>query len=922
MLYSTDASIYEVEPEGVAFPRTAAEAAALFQTAAEDGIPIIPRGAGTGLTGGALGNGLIVDFAKSNRQIFKLDLEQRVVHVGAGVVLDKLNDFLRPHNLCFGPDVATSSRATLGGMIANNSSGARAPLYGTTGDHVNTLEIILSDGRVVNIGKHDGNLKPQQAVLENILTNCSQEIAAAMPPIHPKRWPGYALDRCLREPDRALLHVLAGSEGTLAGIFSAELRLVPLPRRKGLGLLFFDSIADAFQATVELLDLKPAAIEHLDRILFDQTREQSAFQDARKLLELDSQPCESILAVEFFDDVDEKLADLGKRKLGQRKLLLTDAGQMNLVWKLRKAGLSLLTACPGPAKPVTVIEDAAVAPARLPEFVKAVDGLLKPLGLRACFYGHAASGLLHIRPVIDLHTVEGVQKLRKVADEFSALVRQFNGSLASEHGVGIARTQYMEAHLPPRLMDAMRQIKHAFDPKGMLNPGKIIDNGRFRTDTCLRQGPEKRIELPFESLLAFGKRDGSFLANLEQCNGCGECLKQSPVMCPTYIATGEEIMSTRGRANTIRFVLQGRSSSSHGIFSSHELDAALSNCLSCKACAAECPSNVNMALLKAELLNARFARHGIPLLARLVGSVDTLGKLGCLAPGLANAILANSVVRKALEKALGFDARRRFPRYAKERFDNWFDHRIPMVAAQRGSVYLWDDTFVRYHEPQIGKAAVAILEAAGFTVKRIKGRLCCGRPAFSQGNLEEAMRLGRHNLNLISSQTEQWPIIFLEPSCWSMFVEDYLEMKLPRAEAVSRRCVLFEQFIDNLLCKEPDALRFKTPPTLLRIFIHAHCHIRALSQLSFIKQMLQHLPGTEVKILETGCCGMAGAFGMMKSKYDLSLKIAQPLKDAISELPENSYVAVQGTSCRQQIEHVTSIIPKHPAEIMAEFLMP
>src|SRR5947208_1850958 len=507
------------------------------------------------------------------------------------------------------------------------------------------------------------------------------------------------------------------------------------------------------QATVELLDLKPAAIEHIDRPLLDQTKGQLHFQAARDLLELDTQPCEAILIVEFYDfesartcprfesgpaaagsphsksSVAERLSILQSRKIGLRKKILTDSAQMNLVWSVRKSGLSLLTGCIGPAKPVAFIEDAAVRPAQLPEYVHGLQSIMKPLGLEASYYGHAASGLLHVRPVLDLHSAADLKKFRQVPDQTSALVRQFKGSLSAEHGVGIARTEYMREQLGDELLDVMRAIKNAFDPKNIFNPGKIFADGRHKIDNHLRENFVRPLELPFEPRLVFAFKDGSFIGNLEQCNGCGGCLKQTGIMCPTFMATGEEVMSTRGRANIIRAALELRVNG-HDPLRSAELDAALSNCLSCKGCTPECPSNVNLALLKAELMYGRHRRDGLPLRERIFSSVDLLGRLGCATPRFANAIADLKPVRALMEKALGISAKRSLPHYASERFDRWFEKRA--VAAlyerrmnnatvtdrryRRGRVILWDDTFVRYHEPHIGIAAMKVLEALGFEV--------------------------------------------------------------------------------------------------------------------------------------------------------------------------------------------------------------
>ena len=991
-LYSTDASIYQVYPVGAAFPKTSEQASLVIRAAADAGLSVTPRGAGTSLVGNAIGEGLIVDFSRYNRQITGLDLEKRSVHVGAGVVLDQLNDFLKPHGFCFGPDVATSSRATLGGMIANNSSGARCPIYGTTADHVISLEIVMAEGRVEKIGPTYESLSGKRAEIEKLVRAASAAMAERWSSGLIKRWPGYGIERFLRAPND-LTSILGGSEGTLAAIFSAELKISPLPHEKGLALIFFASVAEAMQATVELLDLKPAAIEHIDRPLLDQTKGQLHFQAARDLLELDTKPCESILIVEFYEDaprndperfrgrnmtagkpsflgssVAKKLSILQSRKIGLRTKIVTDPAQTNLVWSVRKSGLSLLTGCAGPAKPVAFIEDAAVRPAQLPEYVRGLQAIMKPLALEASYYGHAASGLLHVRPVLNLHSPADLKKFRQVADETSALVREFKGSLSAEHGVGIARTEYMREQLGDELLEAMREIKRTFDPKNIFNPGKIFEVNQCgpdksgsaatvgalrplphwtperdvptRIDNHLRENFTRPLELPFAPVLAFAFKDQSFIGNLEQCNGCGGCLKQSGIMCPTFIATHEEVMSTRGRANIIRAALELRLNG-HDPLQSAELDSALSNCLSCKGCTPECPSNVNLALVKAEMLHARWRRDGLPLRERILSNVDLLGKLGCLMPTLANRLLDSKAVRIAMEKTIGISARRSLPHYATERFDRWFAKNCsgglrPPNGAQRaplqrrGRVILWDDTFVRYHEPHIGIAAVKVLEALGFEVSLVKSRRCCGRPAFSQGNLGAAAKLANHNVKILSSlqnylgrpslgERGNTPVLFLEPSCWSMFVEDYRELKIENAEKFAARCFLFEQFVDDLLAQQPDAVRFNERES--NVLIHPHCHAKSILNPAFMARLAERLPGRKATVLDTACCGMAGAFGALAEKYDLSVQVADRLLHQIDNQPPGTEIIASGTSCRHQITDLTNARPKHMAELLADALL-
>jgi Fe-S oxidoreductase len=474
-----------------------------------------------------------------------------------------------------------------------------------------------------------------------------------------------------------------------------------------------------------------------------------------------------------------------------------------------------------------------------------------------------------------------------------------------------------------------------FDPKNIFNPGKIFADGsepdghQHRIDNHLRENFTRPLELPFQPVLAFAFKDRSFIGNLEQCNGCGGCLKQTGIMCPTFMATGQEVMSTRGRANIIRAALELRVKG-HDPLKSEELDAALSNCLSCKGCTPECPSNVNLALLKAELMHARWRRDGLPLRERILSNVDLLGKIGCAMPSLANAVVDFRAVRVAMEKTLGISARRSLPRYARERFDSWFAkncsgglrppdgaHRAPLQKL--GHVILWDDTFVRYHEPHIGIAAVNVLEALGFEVALVKNRRCCGRPAFSVGNLEAAAKLAKHNvveLSTLNSQLSAAPIVFMEPSCWSMFVEDYRELSIDGVDKVAKRCFLFEKFVDDLLAQEPDALQFKKGS--INVAIHPHCHAKSILNPAFMRRLAERLPGLQATVLDTACCGMAGAFGALAEKYDLSVQVAQRLLDNIENQPSGTEIIASGTSCRHQIADLSNARPKHMAEVLAE----
>ncbi len=913
VLYATDASIYRVEPSAVALPRDMTQCSAVVKTAAEAGIGVTPRGAGTGLTGGAIGEGLIVDVSRHLTDVGPLDRESRVIRVGAGVVLDRLNRILMPEGFWFGPDVATSSRATLGGMIANNSSGAHAPVYGTTADHMEALEVVLADGSLAWVGRGRDGFQALRTEAVEIVLKHRAEIERRLPANLVKRRPGYDFHRFLTDPSD-LAALIAGSEGTLGLITSAILRVVPRPTQKGLGVICFSSVSEAMFAMPELDRLKPAAVEHLDLPVFGQSRDRLEFAGARALLELDQRPCQSLLLVEFFDDVEDRLHQLARLGLGDRVVICHDEAEQELVWQLRRAGLSLVTSCVGPAKPTTIIEDACVRPEDLGAFVDGMKAIMAEYGGATSFYGHAASGLLHIRPTLDLHRVEDIARLRQAAEATSSLVRRFGGSLAGEHGVGIARTEFLLDHLGSELVELGAEVKKIFDPRGVMNPGKIVDTGRWTMDRDLRLGPGSELPLPFDPLSAFIEKDRSFVGNLEQCNGCGGCRKDSPTMCPTYVATGDEMLSTRGRANVLRAALEGRFD---GGVVGPELAEALGSCLSCKACKRECPSGVDLALLKAESLQARHRLQGPSLADRVIARSDLLGKIGSAMAPLANAVIGSMIIRRLMQRMLGLDACRPLPLFTGQRFDHWFERRTDRSGGSRGQVILWDDTWVRYHEPGVGRAAVEVLEAAGFEVVLAEGRRCCGRPAVSRGLMEEARALGRHNVALLYSMGEA-PIVFLEPSCWSTFVDEYRQFEIEGADEIAQRCVLFEDFVLSLLHVDPEALPLKSLEA--QSVIHGHCHAKALADAGTLPRLLSHVPDLDVRHLQTGCCGMAGAFGLMAANQELSRAVAEPLIQQIDALPEDVLVVAAGTSCRHQVRDLTGRDCLHPAQVLARAL--
>lgn len=907
-LFATDASIYELLPAGVAFPRNTVEVSKLLKLICGQSIPITPRGAGSGLSGGAIGTGAILNLSRYMNHILEVSPENKCVWVESGVVLDTLNNTLKKYGLMFGPDVATSSRATIGGMIANNSSGAFVHHYGVTIDHILAIEFVDTHGNIHLLTTENSDSWEGSKTIADIVLPYADEIKAVFHEGVLKRWPGYALNKYLKTYPSPV-PLFGGSEGTLGVITKALLNLVPIPRDRKLIVFTFDSLDSAMSAIEPLMQFNPASIEHIDDLLFNQTKGQILFEEVRELLELDKHNLKSLLFVEFFDPDEETLHKVQNLKLGLNSILCKTNKERDLLWEFRKAGLSLLTGRKGSAKPATGIEDTAVKPLDLPKYVCELKEIISRYDIQASFYGHASAGLLHIRPILDLHSQEDLQKFRKLAEQVFSLVKKYKGTFTGEHGVGIAHSEFMKEQVGEKLLKLMQEIKHVFDPPNLMNPGKIVDTNTFKFDQNLRWRP---LTLPFTPKLKFAFKDESFLGNLEQCNGCGACTKETPTMCPTYLALREEIMSTRGRANIIRHTIE-ESTINHSPLQNKELFQALKYCLSCRACKIECPSNVHLSLLKAELtyqLGSQFLR---PTTKWFISNIELLAKLSLLKPTLANYCLKNKLFRNLLEKLTGITKKRPLPEFASKPFHKYFYEKYhgwlarPKISETKGRVILWDDCFTRYYEPEIGEQTVELLNAMGYEVEIIPNHTCCGRPAFSVGDLNSAQKKGARNLQLLLPKREI--LIFLEPSCYTMFKEDYAELGLPSAKTISDRTYLIEEFlVENIDCLKK---LLKEPSAPLQFAIHQHCHAKAGKYVESVKKLLSSIPSAQSQVIPSACCGMAGAFGLLKETYDVSIKVGEMLKRLIDELPKDTNVIASGVSCRQQIEFLTGKKPKH-----------
>lgn len=888
-LYACDASLYRRLPRAVLRAAEPDDLVAAVQECADRGIPITMRGAGTSLAGQTVGTGLVVD--ASALDTVDVDPDAREALVGPGVVLDDLNRAAAAHGLVFGADVATASRATLGGMIGNNSAGARSVVHGLTADHVLGLDVVLADGSRARVHR-DGEVPAR-------LSACAAWSGDWSGPTLLRRVSGYALD-ALAGPRPDWPRFLCGSEGTLAVTAGARLRLVPLPAERALALVPFPSVDAALEAVVDLLDAGPSAIELMDTAMLDPANRAAATAGLADLARdlAASQPGggpgerPALLVVEHSGGAGEARARAAAVPGGR---LVIAPGQQAAVWAVRRAGIARAlrgegsdVAVPRDATPLAFIEDPAVPPERLGSFAREVRRVLDAEGVQAVWYGHASVGCLHIRPLMDLRAPDAVVRMRRIAEGVAELVVAHDGSLSGEHGDGRVRGELLPRMFPERTMAAFRRVKATLDPQGILNPGVLIDADPLDTGLRLRESPPLR---PRRTTVSFADRGGLARA-AEACNGNGSCRVRTGVMCPSYQALGDERHSTRGRAVLFRAALEGRLP---GGLADDGLHEALSLCLSCKACAGECPAAVDMARLKLEALAHRHRRDGVPLRARALGDVRrALALAGC--------------VPAPLRRAGAWAAGRRVGRPVPVPVRAWRPRR---TAGDGVPIALLADTFTTHLHPDVGDAALQVLDACGAAVQVVDAG-CCGRPLLSQGRADAARRRLSTMLDRLAPLAIAGvPIVVMEPSCWSMLRDDgpALLPDDPRTGWVAHAVEPFERA----------ALRLGLPPLRPRsgtAVVHAHCHARALGAGDDMLTLARLIPGLEVRSSGAGCCGMAGTFGY--EHPDLSRRIAEDrLLPAVRGV---DVVVAHGTSCRQQVDDLAGVATLHPAQLVAEAL--
>jgi FAD/FMN-containing dehydrogenase/Fe-S oxidoreductase len=943
VLYSTDASLYQVMPLAVLIPRSVEDVVTAMTLAAEHRLPVLARAAGTSLAGQAVNEALVIDFSRHLDSILEINAAERRARVQPGVVLDDLNAALRPYKLQFGPDPASSNRSTIGGAVANNATGSHSLLYGMTADHVLGMKVVLSDGSTASFypasndarGSHDFRIASQIAQL--LADGTNRKIIRQGTPRYWRRCGGYNLDRLPAQGVNSgdLARLVCGSEGTLALMTEIAVHLVPRPAHSGLALLHFGDLHGALESIPAILETGPSAVELLDTLSLTLCRDVPEY--ARLLASVVEGQPHCLLVVEYQGE-GEKAVRAGIERLARLELApqtdaLSTAAQA-AVWRVRKVGLGLLMSMKGDVKPLPFIEDAAVPVEHLAEYVRQIEAYCENLDTPVTYYAHAGAGCLHIRPLIDRRRAADVAKMPDIARFAAGLVKGYGGALSSEHGDGRSRSWLNEAFYGPELYGLFRQVKRIFDPHNLLNPGVIVDAqpmtevlrtmgeplGQPRTDFGDYERDEPlppRVVTSSHSNNALG---AGFAHAVEMCNGAGVCRQRlTGTMCPSFMVTREEMHSTRGRANALRAAMSGVLPPEEIIGAG--MYAVMDLCIGCKACKAECPSAVDMARLKTEFLARYYEAHGVPWRARLFGHSATLNRL-VSGPGasLAAAFLGQPWVKRAL----GIAPQRTLPAPARVSFAAWWKKRGGRSNAPaeggNGRFVLLIDPFTNYNYPEVGMAAVELFETLGLRV--VPQAIDDGRALISHGLVEAAKRAAERTVRTLLPAAEAGrPLVGLEPSSLLTLRDEYFHL-LPgdgRVPLIAHRALTFEEFVDGLAAGRDLRPFFTTEPR--RVLLHGHCHQKALVGTGPARRVLALPPGYEVEEVDSGCCGMAGSFGYEAEHYDISMQMAERrLLPAVRSAAPETIIAAPGVSCRQQIAHRTGRTARHPAQILRDAL--
>ena len=932
--YSTDASIYQIEPVGVVVPKDEDDALIAMQIALDAGVPVLPRGGGTSQCGQTVGAALVLDVSKHLNDIISFNKDAATVTVQPGLVLDHLNAWLKPHGLWFPVDVSTSAQATIGGMTGNNSCGSRSIQYGNMVHNVLGIDAWLADGGSYRFGALPGNLEELDAPqgyrdlvwrINAIARREAEEIEQRYPKVL-RRVGGYNLDMML--PAGAnMAHLLVGSEGTLAFSRRIELKLSPLPKHKTLGVCHFPTFFQSMEAPQHIVKLKPAAVELVDNTMIALARSNPAFLPIVNQC-VNGEPA-AILLVEFAgDDRDEQI-----RRLKELVELMADRGLPGSVvevidpavqrefWEVRKAGLNIMMSMKGDGKPVSFIEDCAVPLEHLAEYTDRLTQVFHKNGTKGTWYAHASVGCLHVRPILDMRR-DGAEKMRAIAEEAAAMVKQYKGSYSGEHGDGLVRSEWIAPFFGPKITAAFEEIKDLFDPKGLLNPGKIVRPSKQDDRSLFRFKPDYQAQPPAPALdwseweTGTEHRGSGFAKAVEMCNNNGHCRKfDAGTMCPSYRVTRDEKHLTRGRANTLRLALSGQLGPD--ALTSNAVREAMDLCVSCKGCKRECPTGVDMAKMKIEFLHHWRRHHGLPLKDRLIAY---LPRYAPWAKRLAPVLNLLQGIGKPL---LGFATKRSLPAW---RSDAFVAPAAPQSTAGR-EVVLFVDTFSTYFEPENARAAIRVLEAAGYTVhlplpSEETRPLCCGRTFLASGLIDEARAEAQRMIDTLKPYVERGvPVIGLEPSCLFGLRDEFLSM-LPGGETaeLALNAFLFEEF----LAQEHDSGRLQLKLKALpqpKALLHGHCHQKAFAAMPAVKKVLGLVPNLNVEVIESSCCGMAGSFGYEARHYDVSMRMAEAsLLPKIREAGENTLIVADGTSCRHQIHDGAKRNAIHVARVLESAL--
>jgi FAD/FMN-containing dehydrogenase/Fe-S oxidoreductase len=929
-LYATDASVYQILPVAIVLPRDEEDVLNAIRIAGDHRVTLLPRGGGTSLAGQTVGRSLILDFSKYMNQLLEVNEEEQWARVQPGLVRDELNAQLQPLGLHFAPDPATSSRANVGGMIGNNSSGTKSILYGKTVDHVLELKVALADGTLLHLKEQDAKGYDEIAgqdtregeiyrrFREIVQTN-EEEIIARFPKVM-RRVQGYNLDEFAGKENWNLSKIVCGSEGTLATILEAKINLTPLPKHKSVCVVHFAELINAIEAVNVMLPFNPSAVEILDSSVVELSRQNLTTRRHAHFIE--GHPA-AIQIVEFYGETPEEVMErarqmietLKEQGLGYAYPLFPEGSDYEDVWVIRKKGLGLMLGMKGNKKPLPFIEDAGIPTNVLPEYIDKVLQICKRNGTEAAMYAHASVGVIHVRPILDLRLAEDIQRFKNIADETFELVKAYGGSWSGEHGDGLVRSFYLDRYFGEQVYGALREVKRLFDPENRMNPGKIVDAPPI--DRNLRYGADYRDQ-KVETVFRF-QEDGSFENAVHMCTGVGECRKMlGGTMCPSFKATRDEEHSTRGRANALRLAMSGQLGEK-GLLD-ERLHEALDLCLSCKACKSECPSNVDMAKLKSEVWQKHYDANGIPRRDRLIrDSAQMAARLAGWTAPFVNGVQKTGLFRGLVEKTTGFARERTLPEYARQPFYKWFKKNYRSVEPKEANrqVVLFADTYLNFHEPNIGIAATELLSACGYEVI-LANVGCCQRPRISHGFLREAKKDGAETARRLDAFLRQGlPVVVCEPSCASALTDDLPD--LLDDQALGQRLKKGVLMIDVFLAQELDAGRIDVQLETIapEIHVHGHCHQKALYGTKSMRVFLEKLAGARVTEIPSGCCGMAGSFGYEKEHYELSEKIGEEvLFPAVRQLNGESAVVACGVSCRHQIGDFTGKKAVHWVEVV------